>query len=550
MAVTKIWGIKKTLNKAIEYITDEKKTDGKLLISSNDCTPALADLEMELVRNQWGKNSGNLAFHLTQSFLPNEVNKELAHSIGLELIKNLNLDEHQYILCTHIDKLHIHNHIIFNSVKAADGKRYYDNKNNYKNIQNISDKICKEKGLSIVSNSKKSQVISKHIPPLYTEKKSISLQEMIKQDINSVIKKSNNYEHFIALLISEKGYEIKQGKYTSFKHPNKERFVRDRTLGDEFSKEQIQQKININQLGYDNRPLYSNNFKSTNISWKSIIKNDIYKTIAKSSDYNQFINLMKVENNYEIKQGKFTSFRPPNKERFIRDKTIGMEFTKENIEKMIELKNYGIKIGLYKTYINKSYKKTNYNSKNTKKLSLINKVRKKFIILKKLIGLERYKLEKGQLDKVKYNPREYSHLMNQFMDIKDTLNLLNNLNIKSSNDLITKKDYIYNDIINLNKKQNDIKLALTSKKAKYDLLNTSNSIDDRELKSLNLDTKEKKISFLKDYKKSMIEYKEIQLHISRLRNRLEDLSQIEKKYVEKQKGKTGENKLDDYNYVR
>lgn len=145
MAITKIHPIKSTLHLAIDYITNSKKTDEEILISSHNCFAPTAHTQFYKTREDNNIKGTVLARHLIQSFLPNETTPEKAHQIGLELCKRVLKNEYEFILTTHIDKGHIHNHIIFNNVNMVTGKCYQSNKKSYHKIHYQNDKLCKEK---------------------------------------------------------------------------------------------------------------------------------------------------------------------------------------------------------------------------------------------------------------------------------------------------------------------------------------------------------------------------------------------------------------------
>ena len=120
MAVTKIKPIKSTLKKALDYIQNPDKTDGKMLVSSFGCSPETADIEFEFTIAQALNRGNNLAHHLIQSFEPGEVDYQKAHEIGKQLADAVTKGKYEYVLTTHIDKGHVHNHIIFCSVNFVD----------------------------------------------------------------------------------------------------------------------------------------------------------------------------------------------------------------------------------------------------------------------------------------------------------------------------------------------------------------------------------------------------------------------------------------------
>ena len=128
MAVTKIKPIKSTLKKALDYIQNPNKTDGKMLVSSFGCSYETADIEFGFTLSQALDRGNNLAHHLIQSFEPGEVDYEKAHEIGKQLADAVTKGQYEYVLTTHIDKGHIHNHIIFCAVNFVDYHKYVSNK--------------------------------------------------------------------------------------------------------------------------------------------------------------------------------------------------------------------------------------------------------------------------------------------------------------------------------------------------------------------------------------------------------------------------------------
>ena len=150
MAITKTHPIKSTLKAAIDYILNPEKTDGKLLASSFGCGMETADIEFAWTREAAGDRGTHLARHLIQSFAVGETTPEEAHKIGMELAEKILGGKYEFVLTTHVDKGHLHNHIIFNAVSFVDYKKYHSNKQSYHFIRRTSDRICKEHGLSVV----------------------------------------------------------------------------------------------------------------------------------------------------------------------------------------------------------------------------------------------------------------------------------------------------------------------------------------------------------------------------------------------------------------
>ena len=250
MAITKIHPIKATLNLAIEYITDTKKTDEQILVSTNKCHPASAHTQFLKRREEQNIRGNVLARHLIQSFLPGETTPEIAHQIGLELCKNILKEEYEFILSTHIDKGHIHNHIIFNNVNMATGKCYQSNKRSYHQIRYQSDKLCKEHNLSVVDEyyekfKKKYKTNGKSWYEHEQSKKGNSWKSRLQFNIDKMITQSKNWAEFI-LKMTELGYEIKYGKHIAFKHHDKARYTRAKTIGEDYTEERLKERISEN----------------------------------------------------------------------------------------------------------------------------------------------------------------------------------------------------------------------------------------------------------------------------------------------------------------
>ena len=251
MAITKIHPIKSTLNLAISYIVNGEKTDEQILVSTHKCHQETAHTQFLRTRNDAGTNGTVLARHLIQSFLPGEASPEIAHQIGLELCKKILKDEYEFILSTHIDKGHIHNHIIFNNVNMVSGKCYQSNKKSYHQIRYQSDKLCKENNLSVIdefykSYKKKYKTNGKSWYENEQSKKGISWKSRLQFDIDRLIKQSKDWEEFLKKM-AELGYEIKYGKHIAFKPKDKQRFTRAKTIGEDYTEERLKDRITENQ---------------------------------------------------------------------------------------------------------------------------------------------------------------------------------------------------------------------------------------------------------------------------------------------------------------
>ncbi len=264
MATTAIWKVKGNLGRVVDYAanpdkttyshdelqslrdvmnyaTQDYKTEEQRFVSGVNCIPEIARDQMMMVKRQFGKEGGIAAFHGYQSFAPGEVTPEQAHEIGVELAKKLWGDRFQVIVATHLDKEHIHNHFVLNSVSFVDGKKYNDCKATYALMRQTSDRLCREHGLSVIETPEQGRTMSydtwdaekRDKPTWYSQ---------IRRDVDSCITRSILFEHFISNL-KKQGYQVKQGKYIAIRPPGKERFVRLKTLGDNYTEEAIRRRI-------------------------------------------------------------------------------------------------------------------------------------------------------------------------------------------------------------------------------------------------------------------------------------------------------------------
>lgn len=239
MAVTKIKPIKSTLSKALDYIQNPVKTDGKMLVSSFGCSYETADIEFDFTLSQAMDKGNNLAHHLIQAFDPGETTPEQAHEIGRQLADEVTKGQYEYVLTTHIDKGHIHNHIIFCAVNFIDHHKYNSNKKSYYNIRNVSDRLCRENGLSVVVPGRDK---GKSYAEYQAEKTGTSWKSKLKIAVDALIPQVSDFEELLRRLQAA-GYEIKRGKYISCRAPGQERFTRLKTLGADYTEEAITERI-------------------------------------------------------------------------------------------------------------------------------------------------------------------------------------------------------------------------------------------------------------------------------------------------------------------
>ena len=231
------------MSKAIAYILNPEKTDEKLLVSSYGCASETAAQEFEWTRKiaeQKGMNPVRIiARHVIQSFEVGAVTPELAHEIGKQFADEILGGKYEYVLTTHIDKDHVHNHLIFNAVDFVDYHAYKSYKRIYYDMREVSDRLCKENGLSVIPPSQNKGMGYKE----YTEaKRGTSWKQKLKQTIDRLVITAKDYDDFLRLM-QEAGYEIKTGKYISFRAEGQERFTRSKTIGENYTEERIKERI-------------------------------------------------------------------------------------------------------------------------------------------------------------------------------------------------------------------------------------------------------------------------------------------------------------------
>ena len=264
MAIVKITPIKKsslkladTIFNSLEYTTNELKTENKTLVSSFACSTNVSTAIKEFgIINDLSirqREDSVIARHIMQSFSPDDdLTPDRAHKIGIEFCERIFKGEYQYVISTHTDKSHLHNHIVFNTTNIKTHKKYRSTKLTYKQLQKISDDLCAEYNLYIIPK-KMSKEKGKTHKEWQEDKKGKSYKTILRKDIDDAINKSNTYEEFIKEMI-EKGYEIKDYnskgeylKYIAFKNENigMKKFFRgrDTLLGEKYTRENIQLRI-------------------------------------------------------------------------------------------------------------------------------------------------------------------------------------------------------------------------------------------------------------------------------------------------------------------
>lgn len=229
-----------------DYAKNPDKTNDGELLSSYECDPRTVQGEFMLSKRQYDDITGRkqasnvIAYQIRQSFKPGEITPELANKIGYELGMSFTKGNHAFIVATHIDKSHIHNHIIFNSTSLDCTKKFRDFKRSGQALAQISDRLCLENGLSIIENPKRSKG---HYGKWLGDKKPLSHSDKLRQTIDEVlVQKPKTFDAFLQLMQGA-GYEIKSGKHHAFKGGEQKKFIRLSSLGEGYSEEEIKALI-------------------------------------------------------------------------------------------------------------------------------------------------------------------------------------------------------------------------------------------------------------------------------------------------------------------
>ena len=237
----------KCLADRIDYALNPDKTNDCEYVSSYECDPKTVLGEFLLSKRIYSDITGRMqandviAYQIRQSFKPGEVTPELANKIGYDLALKFTKGNHGFIVATHIDKAHIHNHIIYNSTSLDCTKKFRDFLGSGKAVRKISDRLCLENGLSIIENPKRGK---SHYGKWLGNKKPITHSEKLRNTIDEILsKKPSDFDDFL-LQMEQAGYSIKQGKYLAFKNNDQKKFIRLRSLGEVYTEEEIRAVIN------------------------------------------------------------------------------------------------------------------------------------------------------------------------------------------------------------------------------------------------------------------------------------------------------------------
>lgn len=324
MAVTKIHPIKSSLRPALTYVLEGKKTSQGLLVSSFACSPETADIEFNFTLSHCMHKGNNLAFHLIQSFKPGETDPETAHKIGIELANRFLKNQHEYVLSTHVDKDHIHNHLIFCAANFLDHRKFVSNRRSYYQIRKLSDRLCQDFGLSVfIPSEEKGKAYKEYL----SHQTGTSWKTDLRRAIRQASKHSQSYEEFLFRLTLS-GYETIQNQGILFRKIGQQRFVKGGTLGSLYSLEQIKKNF-LQKQTLENK-------SKTSEFLPSIIDIDANLKAMKNKGYTRSLeikNLKAISKSllFLEEQGIYTVGSLDNKLREVKDE---FEATRQEIKKL------------------------------------------------------------------------------------------------------------------------------------------------------------------------------------------------------------------------
>ena len=255
MAITKILARKGRLDVGIRYILNGEKTEDRILTAHQNCDPGHECQQMLDTKRDCGKEGGVQYYHLIQSFQPGEVAPELALEIAKAFAAQ-HLAGYEAVMAVHVDKNHIHAHTIFNSVNAETGRKYHSNaRTYYQQVRAISDRLCREHGLSVILEGRPTKAVS-YIEWLRQSKGQPTFRSMLEADLREAMEDANDIGHFF-LIMEHKGYEIHHGNRLGFRLRGQERYMIPGRKNPLFTEEGIRAAIegNLDAIAAGTRPV-------------------------------------------------------------------------------------------------------------------------------------------------------------------------------------------------------------------------------------------------------------------------------------------------------
>lgn len=399
--------VKECIKFHIDYAKNPEKTQNGLLVSAYECSPETAAEEFliskkmyeRITKRSQPKDKDNVSYMLMQSFKPEEITPQKAHEIGYQFAYEFTKGEHQFVVSTHTDKEHIHNHVEFNSTSLDCTHKFNAYKQWGISAQKLSDKICKEHCLSTI---KEPQQKGKHYAEWKAKKENKSWKQALKNTIDEIIPQSKDFEDFMENM-RKQGYEVKQGKQISFRAVGQNRFTRMKTLGVEYTEISIAEKIKLQQLKE----------KTSKKSITSFIDIEQKKKEGKGAAYEQWAKIFNVKQaantvnfltendiNYQTLEQQVQN----STERF-HEISDQLKQKEKQIKEVLELKTniiyYARTIDIYKQY-QKTKDKQNFQKEHSEDIIKHEKTKEFF-----------EKTNQKRLPKVKELQQQYQHLLEE-----------------------------------------------------------------------------------------------------------------------------------------
>ena len=257
MAITKYKVINKNLEAVINYAKNGNKTEKGILVSGINCLPDTAYFQMMLTKKNFHKEAGRLGYHIIQSFAGKEVSPEQSNRIGVEFAQSLFGDKYQVLVCTHIDKENVHNHIVLNSVSFVDGLKYHNSNVELAFLREVNDDLCRKYGLSVIESNKANKENDIIRSRTNNYNRNSGKMEIIKDDIDEAIKEAKKYQDFVNIL-AYKGYYLKRTNSTlSISTPYFNRNIRlARAFGEDYTFENIKNRIYYRSYQFKENKIY------------------------------------------------------------------------------------------------------------------------------------------------------------------------------------------------------------------------------------------------------------------------------------------------------
>lgn len=254
MAATRIISIhigkgktaRQCITEQLDYIMNPAKTDGGILVSSYACVPETAADDFMLYRQGYqtntGRSNGNevIAYHVRQAFKPGEITPEKANAIGKELAERITDGNHAFVVATHIDKQHIHNHIVFWSTALDCRHKFRDVKRSGKDIMQISDDLCRENKLSVITDPMKKGVT---YDKWQGNKKRFTNRDFLRMTIDTALRMQPDSFEALMRMLEEAGCLIRKGAHISIKPPDGQRYIRLDSLGEEYAEDSLRRTL-------------------------------------------------------------------------------------------------------------------------------------------------------------------------------------------------------------------------------------------------------------------------------------------------------------------